>query len=169
MRIVPCITISACNCTPANLQISSHSPQSVGSPALARGDWRAALWSSALGGAWQSLTQWARARRWEGPVQGWGGWLVTRPAEWCRWRQWRHCWHSTFSNWRVVALFIRTRHILFETILRFSFHLFCLTRSIPCHANHAKSYCVYMFVDMSMFSDYTLKLTLQPNPIWSNL
>ena len=115
-----------------------------------------------------SLTQWARARR-EGPVQGWGGWLVTRPAEWCRWRQWRHCWHSTFSNWRVAARFIRTRHILFETILRFSFHLFCLTRSNPCHANHAKSYCVYMFVDMSMFSDYTLKLTLQPNPIWSNL
>ena len=54
VRIVPCITISACNCTPANLQISSHSPQSVGSPALARGDWRAALWCSALG---RSLTK----------------------------------------------------------------------------------------------------------------
>ena len=32
VRIVPCITISACNCTPANLQISSHSPQSAAQP-----------------------------------------------------------------------------------------------------------------------------------------
>ena len=32
MRIVPCITISACNCTPANLQISSAQPQSAAQP-----------------------------------------------------------------------------------------------------------------------------------------
>ena len=51
----------------------------------------------------RSLTQWARARREEGPVvRWWGGWLVTRP-EWCRWRQRRHCWHSTFNNWRLES------------------------------------------------------------------
>ena len=92
---------------PPTCRFPRRSPSRQPSPRQGR------LESSSVGlSVGRSLTQWARARRAEGPVvRWWGGWLVTRPVMQVETVK-RHCWHSTFSNWRVVALFIRTRHVL---------------------------------------------------------